>query len=51
MNVSIIKATTNHVKAICIICSAGWLQRVQGVYSDEHGKKNIEYWYNPKKVH
>ncbi len=51
MNVSIIKATTDHVNDICRICSEGWRQTVQDAYSEEYQKKNVEYWYNPKKIH
>ncbi|MDY0406447.1 GNAT family N-acetyltransferase [Virgibacillus sp. 179-BFC.A HS] len=50
MNISIIKATTEHAKEISRICSTGWRQTVEGFYSEEYQIKNIEYWYNHKRV-
>lgn len=50
MNISIIKATTEHVKEISRICSIGWRQTVEGFYTEEYQIKNVEFWYNHKRV-
>lgn len=50
INISIIKATAEHAKEISRICSIGWQQTVQGIYSEEYQSQNAEYWYNYKRV-
>ncbi|GAA0459593.1 GNAT family N-acetyltransferase [Alkalibacillus silvisoli] len=50
MDISITKAEPEHTEEISSICSIGWRQTVQGIYSEEYQIKNVEYWYNLKKV-
>ncbi|MUK89286.1 GNAT family N-acetyltransferase [Ornithinibacillus sp. L9] len=50
MNTSIVKAAPEHTKEISRICSIGWQQTVQGIYSEEYQLKNVEYWYNHNRV-
>ncbi|WP_124219552.1 GNAT family N-acetyltransferase [Aquisalibacillus elongatus] len=51
MNVSIVKAAPEHTEDISRICSLGWRQTVQRIYSEEYQIKNVEHWYNHKRVH
>lgn len=46
----ITKPIPEHTEAISKICSDGWRQTVQGIYDEEYQAKNVEYWYNHKKV-
>jgi len=50
VDILITKATTEHAREISRICSIGWRQTVQGFYSEEYQVKNVEYWYNHKRV-
>ncbi|SET64236.1 hypothetical protein SAMN05216389_11839 [Oceanobacillus limi] len=43
MNISIVRASSEHTKEISKICSIGWRQTVQGIYSEEYQNKNVEY--------
>lgn len=51
MKVSIKQASPEHTEEISRICSVGWRQTVQGIYSEEYQQKNVEHWYNHKRVH
>ncbi|MBU6080828.1 GNAT family N-acetyltransferase [Allobacillus halotolerans] len=50
MKMMITKPIPEHTEAISKICSDGWRQTVQGIYDEEYQAKNVEYWYNHKKV-
>lgn len=50
ITIYIIKAAPEHTKDISRICSMGWRQTVQGIYSEEYQMKNIEYWYHHGRV-
>ncbi|GEL77647.1 GNAT family N-acetyltransferase [Tenuibacillus multivorans] len=50
INISIIKAAPEHTEEISRICSIGWRQTVKGKYSEDYQNKNVEYWYNHKRV-
>lgn len=50
ISISIIRADSEHTKEISRICSIGWRETVQGIYSEEYQVENVEYWYNHKRV-
>ncbi|WP_010095328.1 GNAT family N-acetyltransferase [Ornithinibacillus scapharcae] len=50
MKISIIKPNAKHTNDISRICATGWRQTVQGVHSEAYQLKNVEYWYNHKRV-
>lgn len=50
MNISIIKPSAKHTNDISRICATGWRQTVHGVHSEEYQMKNVEFWYNHKRV-
>ncbi|WP_226035270.1 GNAT family N-acetyltransferase [Aquibacillus saliphilus] len=51
MELSIVKAHTTYTKDIAIICATGWKQTVEGILSEKHQNKNVDFWYRYHQVY
>lgn len=50
MNLTIIKPKKEHTEAVASICASGWRQTAEDFYSETYIRKNIDFWYNLKRV-
>ncbi|SOC41242.1 GNAT family N-acetyltransferase [Salinicoccus kekensis] len=50
MDLTIRKVTVEDAERVAEICRTGWLDTVEGIFSDTYKRKTVEFWYAPGKV-